>query len=98
MSGERDFCVRNKNPNLDSLLLLDGWIARKDERRLLQVGFACQILHLRVAQPARVWKHDERVTLQTMGGKDVDLHERVAAGVFRLIGGGEPRNGGDCSA
>jgi hypothetical protein len=36
MSGERDFCVRNKNPNLDSLLLLDGRIARKDERSLLQ--------------------------------------------------------------
>ena len=56
--------------------LLDGWVARQDERGLRQVGLARQLLHLVIAQAARVGEDGELVALQRAAGKHIELDKR----------------------
>jgi len=78
MSTERDLLSGHENARLNSLLLLDRNVSREDEGGLLQVGFAGQILHFGVAESTRVRENGQRVPLQAMGSKDIDLKKLVA--------------------
>ena len=75
MAGERNFPIAGEDANLHTAFALDGGFTRNDESRLLETGFACEILHLAIAEAARVQENGERIALQASRGEDVNLNQ-----------------------
>ena len=79
MSGEAQLFIDGEDADLVTLRALDRCVARQDECGFAEVGLARQLLHLVIAQTARVGKDGELVALQRPRSKDVQLHEREFA-------------------
>ncbi len=93
MSAEWYFLFRNEDADLDALRTLDLHITRKNEGRLLQIGLASDLLHLAIAQPVRIRKYRERITLEALRSEDITLYEMETALCLRVLTGSHGKGG-----
>src|SRR5712692_10285439 len=91
MACERNFLLGNKNAHFHAVLFFDRWIARENKGGFLKIGFAREVLHLRVAQTARISKDSKSVALEAVSGENINLDDVKAAAALlrnRLAGMG----------
>ncbi len=73
--GKRQLFVDCEDAHFDAFALFDGFFARKNKRRLAEVGFARQLLHLFFAKAARIGEHCQLVAFQRAAGEHVELNK-----------------------
>jgi len=72
MAAEGNLLLGNKDAHFHAVLFLDGWIAGENKRGFLKIGFAGDVLHLRVAQTARIGKDGESVALEAVSRENIN--------------------------
>src|ERR1700733_12442860 len=82
MAGEGQFFVNRKNSYPHPALAFDSLVAGQDKSGFRKVHFARDGLHLLVAQPASIGEYSQRVALEWLRGKNVELREREVAKIF----------------
>src|SRR5438874_11895223 len=81
MSGERQLLLHRKNAHSYPALLFAGCVTRKDERRLRQIHFAGNRLHLIIAESSAIRKDGERIALKRIRRENVKLRKRKSTGI-----------------
>ncbi len=71
MAGEREFFLGREDADTDSLLALSRSIAANDERRLGEIGFVGEFLHLRSGQLTCIFKDSQLVSLKWCRSEDI---------------------------
>src|SRR5882757_11179249 len=79
MAGEGDLFSGEEDANLNAMLALDLGNARKDEGRLVEVGFASESLHFGGGEASGIGEDSKGVAFKGILGEDIDLREVIGA-------------------